>query len=100
MINLLTPKQKAELGRAEQQIVIELLATIRLRVINRLVEEATPGNYRTALYSCVNGRWDDLVKDVQRGRVTRQEAQEIIEKIREARLISDAVAETMLERVQ
>jgi hypothetical protein len=84
---------------ADRLAADELHHEIDRRVRNRLVEESTPGPIRMAMLSCVTGRWDDLAKDVQRKRITKEQAIDIIEKIRYARLIGDNLAEAMRARI-
>jgi hypothetical protein len=84
---------------ADQNEQAPLRYEIERRVRNQLVEESVPGTYRMAMLSCMTGRWDDLIRDVQRGRVTFDQAFEIVQKIKDARLITVSIYDAMRERI-
>lgn len=44
--------------------------------------------FSMAAYSAVNGRWDDISKDIQRGRITKDQAIMLLDKVSECRLIT------------
>ena len=63
----------------------------------RLVEEAGPGT-KTAMLSAVNGKWHDVMKDVRRGRITYEQALQIIDALYRVRLITSMLTEVLRER--
>jgi len=84
---------------ADRMEVESLRSVIDRGVRQQLVEQAQPGAIRTTMLSCVNGRWDDLIRDVQRCRITPGDAFDIVAQIRDARLIGVSFADTMRERI-
>ena len=63
------------------------------RVAQRLVDDAEPGAYRTAILSAVNGRWSDIWKDVRRDKITIEQARAIVDSLLGARLLAQIVAD-------
>lgn len=44
-------------------------------------------------YSAVNGRWDDIRKDIRRERITKEQAIMLLDKLIECRLITNRLYE-------
>lgn len=53
------------------------------RVAQCLVEEAIVEgrHFQIAMLSAVNGHWDDVAKDIYRGRITSDDARKIIDRM-------------------
>lgn len=71
----------------------EIRYELNLNLRRHVIEWAhkSPGNFFVAAYSAVNGAWDDVLKDIRRGRITVNQAIEILDKMLECRLITQRV---------
>jgi len=84
---------------ADLEVREQLQRELKAIAANRLVQEAEPGPYRIAVLSAVNGKWDDVMKDVRRGRITAKQAKNIIDSLFRSQLITLSLAETFKHRV-
>jgi len=77
----------------DEWIAVEIRAEISANLAQEIIE------WMAAL-SAVNGRWDDVLKDVRWERITLEQANRIAEKLFEFHLINEIVLLTMKTRVQ
>jgi len=54
-------------------------------------------HYEAALHSVVNGAWDEMLIDIRRGRITKEEGRRIVESMRP--LTGDFLADEMSNQV-
>ena len=71
------------------------------RIAQHLVDEAAQfgPTYLMAMLSAVNGRWDDIMKDIRRHRITTDQAIMITDALEGARLISESVGIAKREQI-
>jgi len=79
---------------ADLEVKEQMQRELNHLVANRLIENAARVGrcYQMAVLSAVTGRWDDVWKDVRRGRITPGQAQTVVDSLLGARLISPMVA--------
>ena len=70
-------------------------------VAQRLVDDATAEgrHFKTAMLSAINGYWDDVQKDIERSRITPVDAHKIIDRMLNARLLTEFQAGAYRERL-
>jgi len=71
------------------------------RLAQRLVDNAARVGraYQMATLSAVTGRWDDVWKDIRRGKITPSHAQGIVDSLHGVRLISDSQHRAYHEKI-
>ncbi len=72
-----------------------------IQTAQRLVEAAamSGARYTIAMLSAVNGKWDDVMKDVQRQKISITQAIQIIDAVEQGGLISEQVGIVKREQV-
>ena len=81
----------------KEQVQRELNARVAQTLVDNAAEFGT--RYMMAMLSVVNGRWDDMMKDVERNKITADQAIRIIDDLEQARLIPEQVGISRREQV-
>lgn len=90
-IEMLTPEQLEQAqAEVDEAYVTEMRYELDLILRQSIVDWAQGISDRLgmAAYSAVNGRWDDIQKDIQRERITSAQAIMLLDKFLECRLIT------------
>lgn len=82
----------------KNELRFEISQNVRQQFINW--GRKSPGAFFFAVYSMSNGAYDDLKKDVIRGRITIEQSSEILDKMLEYRLINQFLHDLHVTRIE
>lgn len=89
---MLSPNELAQAqAEVEEAAIAEMRYELAMKLRQHIVDWArqTSDNLSTAAYSMVNGRWDDIPKDLYRGRITKEQAVSLLDELLKCRLITN-----------
>lgn len=87
----MTPEELNQIqDQLDQRLISEIRYELDCRLRQRIVDWAQTINdkFMMAAMSAVSGRWEDVLKDIERGRITQFQALSLLEEFKKCRLMS------------